>query len=129
MEPFATLDELETRYRVLDADESKRAVALLDDASFVLRREFELAGVEINAADEIQAHNLSAVCCSMVKRVLANGVAGDYKQYSQTAGSFNEQYTFANPQGDIYLTSQERRLLGIKKRRTRVAFLRPRKDE
>lgn len=125
MDAFASVDDLQARYRTLDADEQARATALLADASFILRAEFARAGKTYDETDEVMANNVSMVCCAMVKRVLANGIAGDYTQYSQTAGSFNEQYTFANPQGDMYLTAAERRILGLPKRRFCMAALMP----
>jgi hypothetical protein len=125
MEPFATLDDLQQRFRTLSIDEQTRASALLEDASNIIRQEFDICGREIDLANSVLKGNITYVCCAMVKRVIANGVAGDYTQYSQTVGSFNEQYTFANPQGDMYLTAAERRLLGIPKHRSKIMFIMP----
>jgi hypothetical protein len=125
MEPFATLEDLQQRFRILSADEQTRAAVLLEDASNIIHREFDLADRDIDLTDPVLVGNLKHVCCAMVKRVIANGALGDYTQYSQTVGSFNEQYTFANPQGDMYLTAAERRLLGIPKRRSKVMFAMP----
>ena len=123
MECFATVEDLEKRWRRLDESEVERASVLLEDATGLISREFELAGKEINPEDEIQKGNLRVVCCSVVKRVMASGVCGDFTQMSMTAGSFNEQYTFANPSGDMYLTSNERRVLGIAKRKLKVGSI------
>jgi len=34
-------------------------------------------------------------------------------QMSMTAGPYTQQFTYANPSGDMYLTKIEKRLLGI----------------
>lgn len=125
MEPFAEPSDLEERWRPLSASERGRAEVLLGDASALLSAEFRAMGRGIGPGDSSLASNLRAVCCSMVRRVMANDVDGDYTQASVTAGSFSQQYTFANPAGDMYLTAQERRLLGIPKRRMRIGFLGP----
>lgn len=125
MEPFAEPSDLEARWRPLSASERGRAQALLGDATAILSAEFRALGREIDPGDAALASSLRAVCCSMVRRVMANDVDGDYTQASVTAGSFSQQYTFANPAGDMYLTAQERRTLGIPKRRMRLGFVGP----
>ena len=125
MGAFAGPSDLEARWRPLSASERARAEVLLSDASGILTAELSEAGREIDPDDDALASNLRSVCCSMVKRVMAGGDGGDYTQASVTAGSFSQQYTFANPAGDMYLTAQERRLLGIPKRRMRLGFVGP----
>lgn len=125
MEPFAEPSDLEARWRPLSASERGRAEALLGDATAILSAEFRALGREIDPGDAALASSLRSVCCSMVRRVMANDVDGDYTQASVTAGSFSQQYTFANPAGDMYLTAQERRTLGIPKRRMRLGFVGP----
>ena len=54
------------------------------------------------------------VCCAMVERALApyaGNVIG-VTQASMTAGSYQQQWTYANPGGDLYLTKDEKRMLG-----------------
>lgn len=125
MGAFAEPSDLEARWRPLSASERARAEVLLSDASGIIEAELSEAGRSADGADDALAASLRAVCCSMVRRVMANDVDGDYTQASVTAGSFSQQYTFANPAGDMYLTAQERRLLGIPKRRMRLGFLGP----
>lgn len=123
MEPFATVEDLQRRWRVLDVGEQERAAVLLQDATQMLAAEFLIAERQIDLEDEILAGNLRVVCCSVVKRVMASGAGGDFTQISATAGSFNEQYTLANPSGDMYLTANERRVLGIPKRKMRIGSI------
>lgn len=128
---FATVDDLASRWRVLSPSEIDRATALLDDAAIYLQAEFRRCNKEIDPEDEFLASALKIVSCSMVKRVLASsgttalGIDGDFTQLSKTAGSFTEQYTFANPSGDMYITAREYRLLGIPQNSTRITQIGP----
>ena len=68
MEPFATPDDLQDRWRTLDKAEETRATVLLGDASALVAGELVRAGVVVDPSDEVQAANLRSVCCSMVRR-------------------------------------------------------------
>lgn len=125
METFASISDLERRYKALSPSERSKAGVLLEDATAMLCAEFKRAGKAINLGDELLMVNLKVVTCAMVKRILANGNDADIKQTSITAGSFSEQMTFNNPTGDMYLRDQERRLLGIPKSRVRMGFVMP----
>ena len=66
------------------------------------------------------------VCCAMVERVLATDeTMVGAKQASITVGSYNQQWTWSNPNGDLYLTRDEKRALGISG--MRVGFVPPRR--
>lgn len=119
MGPFATVDDLEKRWRKLTDEERERAEVLLQDASAYLSSELSRAGKDPEGG-EVLLLNLKVVSCAMVKRVMASNVDGNYSQVSKTAGSFSEQFTIANPSGDMYLTSNERNLLGIPVRSMRA---------
>lgn len=118
MEPFATTFDLAARWRTLMPTEESRAEALLLDATAYLTERLASAGVEIVAGDEVQTANLKAVCCSMVQRVMAvSEDSAGISQSSQTAGPFSQSNSYANPGGDMYLTSAEQRKIGIKRQR------------
>ena len=125
MEAFASIEDLEARWRELSPSEEQRATTLLDDATAILMAEFKIADVAIDDEDELQAANLKVVCCSMVKRALGTMNSADYSQASMTVGSFSKSYTMANPSGDMYLSSQERRILGLPKRRVKIGSIMP----
>lgn len=111
LESFATVDDLESRWRELDEQEKARASFLLLDASNYIR---VLAGKDFADADEQTIEVLKAVTCDVVKRVmLADIDNGAISTMQQTAGSYSESLNFANPTGDLYLTSLEKKLLGI----------------
>jgi hypothetical protein len=119
---YANFSDLEVRFRALTDVEQARAEVLLEDASVMLDSELTRHG---KTADDVSKTALTAVCCAMVKRVIANGFDGDYTQMSRTAGSFNEQFTFANPSGDMYIRDAERLMLGLTKRPVRAWSVMP----
>lgn len=119
---YATVDDLEKRWRKLTDSEKERAEVLLGDASAFLASELSRVGKSAED-DELLQINLRVVSCAMVKRIMASAVDGNYSQISKTAGSFSEQFTVANPSGDMYLTSNERNLLGIPVKSTKAGFV------
>lgn len=126
MDSFATVSDLEARWRDLDDSERDRAEVLLGDASAFISTQLLRAGIPIEG-DEIQAANLKTVCCAMVRRIM--GVDEEFygvTQFSKTAGSFTASGTAANPNGDMYLTGSEKTLLGIPQsgRKQKAVFVR-----
>ena len=106
---YADVSDLEVRWRTLTTDEQERAEALLDDASAMLD-----AYVTVDETDEKQMQLLKIVVCNMVERAMSTG--GDMygvTQQSMTAVGFTQQYTYANPTGDLYISKAEKRMLGI----------------
>ena len=107
---YATVDDLEARWRYLDTEEQTRASALLDDAAVLLD-----SLVVVDPTDEHQADVLRVVSCSMVQRamVAATSDAFGVSQATMTAGPYSQNMSFANPSGDLYLTASEKALLGV----------------
>lgn len=107
---YATVDDLEARWRTLDSDEEARAAVLLDDASVMLTEQ-----VEVDAEDEQQSALLKIVCCNMVIRAMLASESDAYgvSQIDYGMGPFSQAAHFANPNGDLYLTGQEKDLLDI----------------
>lgn len=121
MEPYATVGDLEARWRVLTDSEKTIAGTLLLDATVIIDAELKRAG---KAPEQTDA--LKMVCCSMVRRVISAGdEATDVSQIGVTVGSFSQQRTFSQSAGELYLREQERRLLGIPKRRMRLFSIKP----
>lgn len=107
---YATVDDLEARYRTLTEDEAERAAVLLNDAAAMLD-----ALVRVDPSDSEQAELLKIVSCNMVMRSLLasdNGALG-VTQQSMSADIYTQSWTFSNPSGDMYLTKNEKRLLNI----------------
>lgn len=122
---FATIEDLSKRWRPLQPSEEERAKTLLQDAAVFLQAEFKRAGVKIDPEDKLQASALKMVSCSIVRRIMASNLDGNYSQVSRTAGSFNEQYTIANPSGDMYLTAREYAVLGISNGGSKIGQIGP----
>lgn len=107
---FATVDDLESRWKPLTEDQQEVAEALLDDASAIVS-----TMVDVNPDDAEQAALLKYVVCAMVKRAMApidGGTAG-ITQGSMTADIYTQSWTFSNPSGDLYVSATEKRALGV----------------
>lgn len=116
--PFATVEDLESRWRPLSESERDTAEVTLEDVTAYITALMGRAGVPIDPDDAIQARNLTSVTCSVARRTLSQSFSGDesggqYSSSTVTAGVFSQTYQYANPTGDMYLTAGERRLLGI----------------
>lgn len=107
---FATVADLEARWRSLTEAEEAQASVLLDDAAAYLQ-----ALVEVDSDDEIQAANLKMVSCNMVKRAMSSSASDAFGVTNATAtmGPFSQQVAYANPSGDMYVSKSERAILGI----------------
>ena len=115
MEAFATVSDLESRWRTMDASEKKRAETLLEDAAAIIAASMEQSGVKVAEDDEIQAANLIRVSCAMVQRAMAQG---DGEQEHAWGGNI-----VMSPSGDLYLSKADRKSLGIG--RCRIGFASP----
>lgn len=125
MANFATIEDLEARWRVLSASEKTKAETLLGDASAQIRARFTACGKDVSKVD---VNILKQVCCAMVRRVMDTpsdlfGVT----QSSQTAGSYSQSYTYSGTSGELYLKKSELRLLGLG--RVSVSSIKPRIGE
>ncbi len=113
--PFATVSELEARWRTLSTDEKTRATALLEDASYMILARCETAATvdDGDTAGRSQRESvLRSIVCAMVQRsMLAGDATPGVKTTQETAGPFSQSFTFANPTGDLYLTAGELKLL------------------
>lgn len=109
---YATVDDLEARWRTLSAEERDRATVLLGDAG--VRLDALCPPSDPPTDGEVAARLI--VSCEMVKRAMASTTAGlagvGVTSIQQGAGPYQETLQFANPTGDLYLTKADRRLLG-----------------
>lgn len=94
---YATVRDLEVRWRSLTPSESERAEALLDDAAVMLR-EYEGENLDV----------MRVVSCNMVKRAMeTNGDAfGIDGQVTPSMG-----WAESLPAGELYVKPAERRML------------------
>jgi hypothetical protein len=111
-DPFATVADLESRWRPLSSEEQARAEVLLADASAILRAGCSTIDARI-AEGTLDPELPEMVTCSMVRRAMIGGESLDgATSTQQTAGPFSASIAFANPLGNLYTTKAERALLG-----------------
>lgn len=104
---FATVSDLEARWRPLSDSEKEKAGVLLEDASAYLS-----ALICVCPMDSEQEPILRKVTCSMVQRSMSADMdAFGLSSMSMTAGSYSQSMSYANPSGDFYLTGFEKKLL------------------
>ena len=102
---YATIDDLQRRWRALTPDEQEQATTFLDDAADVID-----SYVTIDPNDVRQVNRAGRISCEMVRRAMEGMQAGMYgaTQASATMGPFNQQATFAGPSGELYLSKSEK---------------------
>ena len=111
---FATVEDLEARWRGLSEQERTRAAILVKDAPDLIKA----SAPRWSHASEATRRR---VCCAVVKRALqaeqggADGLPeprGLVSSETHTTGPFSDQYAYANPEGDLFLRAAELRQLG-----------------
>lgn len=104
--PFAQVGDLEARWHALTGEEHNRAEALLADASDLIR-------TTCPRWHTAKPATLKRIACMAVKRAMQAGPdMSGVTQSTQTAGSYSESLGYANPAGDLYLTTSEKEALG-----------------
>ena len=120
---FATIDDLQARWRTLEDSEVEQAQVLLQDATAMLMSKLKRHGVTIDTEDEVQAHNLVEICCAMVRRCMdAPQDMFDATSISQAAGPYSQSFNLSNASGSLYIKKAEAAILGCTQR---VGALRP----
>lgn len=116
---FATYEDVEGRWRTLTADEQERATVLLEDAATILT-----SMVEVDGEDAQQAEALRLVSCNMVIRSMVASASSAFgvDELQATMGPFGQTAHFANPNGDMYLTKLDKKLLGIGGGKGRILY-------
>lgn len=118
MADFATYQDVEARWRPLaSAEEQDRVTVLLGDASDMIRTRFPDIDDRL-ASGLARTETLVRIAAGMVKRALLIGEHEGVESSSDTAGPFVRTQSYANPSGNLYLSSDDIRTLG----RSRRAF-------
>ena len=108
MEPFATVADYEARYGKVE--DGERIDVLLWDATNIIASQ---PGFSMREGDETWMGVLETVTCAMVHRSLMSGSYAGLSNVSQGAGGYTASVSVYNPGGDLYLTRNERRALGL----------------
>lgn len=111
MADFATWQDVQERWRPLTSAEQGVATALLGDVSDMIRARFPDVDARI-ANGSLTAATVKRIAASAVKRAMINSGSEGLESRAQTAGPFSVSDKFANPAGNLYLTSDDIRLLG-----------------
>jgi hypothetical protein len=105
---YATYEDIEKRYKVLDADERERCIALLEDAAQIID-----AVADQSVKEDVKA----LVSRSMVIRALGSGdicVPIGATQATQTGLGYTSSFTFGSGQsGELYLSRMDKKLLKV----------------
>lgn len=104
---LATVSELEAGWRPLAKSEVQTAEELLKRASAKI---LAVTSIDIENASEIEEQNLKTVCCDMVRRAMTDrGDAFGLGQQSDGYAAWRSE----TPATDLYMTAQEKDLIGI----------------
>lgn len=105
---YATISDIETRYRTLTESETTIAEALLDDAAVMIDK------VASESATDDQK---KVVSCRMVIRALPqDGMTAPIgaTQGSMTALGYTESWTISNgAANELYFSKEDKKLLGV----------------
>lgn len=116
-EAFASVDDLEARWRPLTDTERRQAGILLEDASDLIR-------AECPRWKQATGTTRRRITCAVVKRAMQgqqlDAIAGGYPMEprgtvsaeTHTTGPFADSFTYANPDGALFLRAAEARALG-----------------
>ncbi len=110
--PFATAQDVEDRWRTLTPEETAVADVLIVDASDIIRTRWPDVDARVASSGALTAGSLLRVVANMVKRAMINAGTEGLESRSQGAGPFSVSDKFANPNANLYLTSEDIRLLG-----------------
>ena len=120
---YATVQDLEARWRPLSPAEQTRAATLLADAAVRIdSRVRPLPAGEDRTTDELA--RFVVVSCDMVRRALATSTdLVGVTQVQQTGGPFSQSHTYSNPMGDLYLSKADLMLLGVRPKAASINLL------
>lgn len=116
MEPFATVEDLAAGWSGYEDDMEEQASTMLVRVSTRLAAMLAAHGIEVDRHDEVQSAILKDVTCEVVRRSLSSQSVADgmpVSQFTETATPYSNSYIFSNANGDVYLTRQEKELLGL----------------
>lgn len=105
--PFATVDDLKARWPDFPVGAETHATVLLEDASqFILDT--------VPTAGDAAAATRRRIVCAVVKRSMEAAAAdtAGFESVQESTGPFSFGGKPVNPNGDFYLTKQERKALG-----------------
>lgn len=121
MGDFATVEDLETLWRLLKSDERKRAEALLKIVSDSLRVEAKKVGKDLDvlvAEDSSFSSVVKSVTVDVVARTLMTSTEQEpMTQFAESALGYSVSGSYLVPGGGLFIKDSELKRLGLKKQR------------
>lgn len=121
MGDFATVEDLQTLWRLLKSDERKRAEALLKIVSDSLRVEAKKVGKDLDvlvAKDSSFASVVKSVTIDVVARTLMTSTEQEpMTQFAESALGYSVSGSYLVPGGGLFIKDSELKRLGLKKQR------------
>lgn len=121
MGPFATVDDLQSLWRLLKPDETTRADKLLVVVSDSLRVEADKVGKDIDelAGDnEAYSNVVKSVVVDIVARTLMTSTDQEpMTQTTESALGYSQSGTFLVPGGGLFIKNSELSRLGLRRQR------------
>lgn len=121
LEPFATIDDVETLWRILKQEETARAKSLLEVVSDSLREEALKVGKDLDVM-LIERPSFIAVVKSVTVDVVARTLMTStdqepMTQYSQGALGYTVSGSYLVPGGGLFIKNSELSRLGLRRQR------------
>ncbi|WP_148878455.1 phage Gp19/Gp15/Gp42 family protein [Streptococcus sp. Marseille-P7375] len=121
MGDFATVEDLQTLWRLLKSDERKRAEALLKIVSDSLRVEAKKVGKDLDvlaAEDSSFASVVKSVTVDVVARTLMISTEQEpMTQFAESALGYSVSGSYLVPGGGLHIKASELKRLGLRKQR------------
>ena len=121
LEPFATVEDLDTLWRNVEEHEIGRSEELLKTVSHVLRVEAKKVNKDLDLLvkeDESYSYLVKSVVVDIVARTLMTSTNQEpMTQYSESALGYSVSGSFLVPGGGLFIKDSELKRLGLKKQR------------
>lgn len=116
MKIYATVDDLQTRWRTLQPEEVATATQLLEDASAKIRNRANKLGKDFDFMVDVD-EDLEAVVKTIICKAVANSMkmndTAPFTQFAESAGGYSVSGTYFIPGGGISFSKTDWRELGL----------------
>lgn len=111
--PYATLEDLKKHWPGMPVSSEAEGEQKLIEASITLRQLYPGLDAQV-AKGTLDPAVLTLIVCRMVKRALLAGIndVEGVASRNETAGGVTMGFSFSNPNGNLYLTKDDKALLG-----------------
>lgn len=121
LEPFATVEDLDTLWRNVEDHEIGRSEELLKTVSHVLRVEAKKVNKDLDLLvkeDESYSYLVKSVVVDIVARTLMTSTNQEpMTQFAESALGYSVSGSFLVPGGGLFIKDSELKRLGFKKQR------------